>query len=169
MATSDPISVESFEAQSNNHGELLSTISNRMVQLHKRYYGKGPTKARSYVMGDLVVCLMRGGFTKAEETLIESGRANLVHEQRSEFQIALRDEFTAAISEVMGRPVTAFMSNSHVDPPYIVEIFVLEPESNGDGSNGHRDRSDGHRARSDGHRDGSDGHRDGSDGAGPSD
>src|SRR5256885_15453010 len=119
MATSDPISVEDFAPQA-NHGELLSAISNRMVQLHKRYYGKGPTKARSYVMGDLVVCLMRGGFTKAEETLIENGRTDLVHEQRSEFQMALRDEFTTAISEIMGRPVSAFMSNSHVDPPLIV-------------------------------------------------
>src|SRR5438552_9477334 len=109
MATSDPISVEPSPAQTNNHGELLSTISNRMVHLHKRYYGKGPTKARSYAMGDLVVCLMRGGFTKAEETLIESGRANLVHEQRREFQEALQKEFAGAIEEVTGRNVSAFM------------------------------------------------------------
>src|SRR5437870_7902609 len=115
MAKSDPIS----QVASSVRGELLSDISNRMVQLHKRYYGKGPTKARSYVMGDLVVCLMRGGFTRAEETLIDSGRASLVHEQRGEFQMALREEFTAAISEVMGRRVTAFMSNTHEDPPLI--------------------------------------------------
>src|SRR5436853_638924 len=75
MAKSEPISVAPSGAQTNHHGELLSTISNRMVQIHKRFYGKGPTKARSYIMGDLVVCLMRGGFTTAEETLIGSGRA----------------------------------------------------------------------------------------------
>src|SRR3954447_17289676 len=120
-AKSEPISPRLTGAS----GEMLSQISNRMVQLHKRYYGKGPTKARSYVMGDLVVCLMRGGFTRAEETLIDSGRADLVHEQRGEFQMALREEFTGAIAEAAGRPVTAFMSNSHVDPPLIVEIFVL--------------------------------------------
>jgi uncharacterized protein YbcI len=135
MAKSDPISAEPGAPHS-NHGELLSSISNRMVQLHKRYYGKGPTKARSYVMGDLVVCLMRGGFTKAEETLIDSGRASLVHEQRGEFQMALREEFTSAISELTGRPVAAFMSNSHDDPPLIVEIFLLEPEWNGDRRDG---------------------------------
>src|SRR3954464_14614084 len=104
-AKSEPISPRLTGAS----GEMLSQISNRMVQLHKRYYGKGPTKARSYVMGDLVVCLMRGGFTKAEETLIESGRASLVHEQRGEFQTALRHEFTGAITEIMGRRVVAFM------------------------------------------------------------
>jgi uncharacterized protein YbcI len=128
MAASDPISVLAPP-----HGELLSAISNRMVQLHKRYYGKGPTKARSYVVGDMVVCLMRGGFTRAEETLIESGRAGLVHEQRAEFQAALKGEFMEAIAEVTGRRVIAFMSNTHDDPPLIVELFVLEPETNGDG------------------------------------
>src|SRR4051795_12902662 len=99
-AKSEPISPRLTGAS----GEMLSQISNRMVQLHKRYYGKGPTKARSYIMGDLVVCLMRGGFTTAEETLIGSGRADLVHQQRGEFQMALRDEFTTAISEATGRP-----------------------------------------------------------------
>src|SRR3954468_5400403 len=108
-AKSEPISPRLTGAS----GEMLSHISNRMVQLHKRYYGKGPTKARSYVMGDLVVCLMRGGFTRAEETLIDSGSASLVHEQRGEFQLALREEFTAAVADVMGRRVTAFMSNTH--------------------------------------------------------
>src|SRR5256885_2465425 len=130
MATSDPISPEVTAPQA-AHGELVSAISNRMVQLHKRYYGKGPTKARSYLVGDLVVCLMRGGFTRAEETLIESGRADLVHEQRQGFQAALRHEFTGAISEITGRQVIAFMSNTHADPPLIVELFVLEPESDG--------------------------------------
>lgn len=130
MAESQPISPGAPTPPS-AQGELLSAISNRMVQLHKRYYGKGPTKARSYVMGDLVVCLMRGGFTKAEETLIESGRASLVHEQRGEFQTALRHEFTGSITEITGRQVVAFMSNSHDDPPLIVEIFLLEPDHNG--------------------------------------
>src|SRR3954471_24772393 len=104
MAESQAISLDAPTRSPGAHGELLSTISNRMVQLHKRFYGKGPTKARSYVMGDLVVCLMRGGFTKAEETLIDSGRADLVHQQRGEFQMALKDEFTGAIAEATGRP-----------------------------------------------------------------
>jgi uncharacterized protein YbcI len=139
MARSDPISAERANGQAG--GELLSTISNRMVQLHKRYYGKGPTKARSYVMGDLVVCLMRGGFTKAEETLIESGRASIVHEQRGEFQAALKEEFVGSIEEITGRRVVAFMSNSHDDPHLIVETFLLEPQE-GDQMDGNEPASD---------------------------
>lgn len=107
---------------------MLSAVSNQMVHLHKRYYGKGPTKARSYYVGDLLVCLMRGGFTRAEETLIESGRGDLVHEQRGEFQEALRHEFIEAVADATGRRVQAFMSTTHQDPELICEIFVLEPE-----------------------------------------
>ena len=129
MAIPDAIS----DGHSNGHapGELLSTISNRMVQLHKQYYGKGPTKARSYVVGDLVVCLMRGGFTRAEQTLIDSGRASLVHEQRGEFQLALKEEFVSSIQEITGRRVIAFMSNTHDDPPLIMETFLLEGDDGG--------------------------------------
>src|SRR3954467_12533050 len=111
-AKSEPISPRLTGAS----GEMLSQISNRMVQLHKRYYGKGPTKARSYIMGDLVVCLMRGGFNTAEQTLIESGGAARVPPLRSEFQAALKEDFTEPIEQAAGRRVTAFMSNSHVDP-----------------------------------------------------
>src|SRR3954447_26657870 len=122
-AKSEPISPRLTGAS----GEMLSQISNRMVQLHKRYYGKGPTKARSYVMGDLVVCLMRGGFTRAEETLMGSGRAGLVHEQRSEFQEALRHESARAVSEIAGEEVFSFISNALYVPALIVEIFLLAP------------------------------------------
>jgi uncharacterized protein YbcI len=114
-----------------NQGVVLSAISNRMVQLHKEHYGKGPTRARSYLMGDLVVCVMRGGFTRAEETLISSGRAKLVQEQRAQFQTALEGEFVGSIEEIVGRRVVAFMSNMHEDPPMIAEMFLLESEDDG--------------------------------------
>ena len=58
---------------------MLATISRRIVQLHKQYYGKGPTKAKTYYHGDLVVVLMRGGFTPVEETLLQSGRGESVN------------------------------------------------------------------------------------------
>ena len=46
----------------------LANISRRIVQLHKEFYGKGPTKAKTYYSDDLVVVLMRGGYTKVEDT-----------------------------------------------------------------------------------------------------
>ena len=55
--------------QAEQLGTVLARISNRIVGLHKEYYGRGPTMAKTYFQDDLVVVLMRGGFTKVEQTL----------------------------------------------------------------------------------------------------
>jgi uncharacterized protein YbcI len=115
-----------------HRGPLLATISNTIVGLYKRYYGKGPTKARSYLLDDMLVCVLRGGLTRAEITLAENGRAEAVTRQRREFQEAIRGEFTAAIEDLVGRRVLAFMSTVNLEPDLEVEIFMLEPEPSGD-------------------------------------
>ena len=104
----------------------LANISRRIVQLHKEFYGKGPTKAKTYYHDDLVVVLMRGGFTRVEETLLQSGRGDAVKQQRAEFQQAMREPFTKVIEEETGRKVVAFMSTSHQHPDMLGELFVLE-------------------------------------------
>lgn len=110
---------------------MLATLSNAIVGLYKELYGKGPTKARSYYLDDVVLCVLRGGLTRAEQTLARSGRAEAVARQRHELQHATRDEFTHVVEQIVGRRVVAFMSNVHVDPDVNVEIFMLE-RSNGD-------------------------------------
>jgi uncharacterized protein YbcI len=52
-------------------GDVRGNISRRIVQLHKGLYGRGPTKAKTYVNGDLVTVLMGGGFTWATDLLDE--------------------------------------------------------------------------------------------------
>jgi uncharacterized protein YbcI len=107
---------------------MLATLSNAIVGLYKEYYGKGPTKARSYYLDDMVVCVLRGGLTRAEQTLARSGRTQAVARQRHEFQEAVRDEFVGAVEGILGRRVVAFMSSVHADPDVNVEIFMLERE-----------------------------------------
>jgi uncharacterized protein YbcI len=107
-------------------GDMRGNISRRIVQLHKEYYGRGPTKAKTYVHGDLVVVLMRGGFTRVEETLLEGGRGNAVIQQRMEFQEVMMARFKEVIAEETGRKVVAMMSGSHQQPDLLGEVFVLE-------------------------------------------
>jgi uncharacterized protein YbcI len=110
-------------------GALMAAISNTIVGLHKRYFGKGPTKARSYLLDEMVVCVLRGGRTRAEQTLIDSGRSELVTKQRHDFQEAVRDEFATAVELLVGKRVVAFMSTSSPEPDVSVEIFILENDS----------------------------------------
>lgn len=38
------------------HGQsLLSRLSNEMVRAQKRFFGKGPTEARSYMLDDMLI------------------------------------------------------------------------------------------------------------------
>jgi uncharacterized protein YbcI len=107
-------------------GDIRGNISRRMVQLHKEFYGRGPEKAKTYLVGDLVVVLMRGGFTRVEETLLREGRGESVIQQRADFQDVMFDRFSKVIEDETGRKVIAMMSGSHQHPDLLGEMFVLE-------------------------------------------
>jgi len=109
------------------HGDVLTAISDGLVTLLKEYYGRGPTQAKSYFQDDLVVCILRGGFTRVEETLLEGGRGAAVIEQRMEFQELMRDRFEAVVEDATGRRVIGFMSGNQQDPDMMCEVFILAP------------------------------------------
>lgn len=102
-------------------------ISNGVVGLLKEYYGKGPQRAKTYLHDDLVVVLLRGGFTRVEETLLEAGEGDAVIRQRMRFQDIMRGRFSEIVEAETGREVVAFMSGSHQHPDVLAEVFVLGP------------------------------------------
>jgi uncharacterized protein YbcI len=106
---------------------MLARISTGLVQLHSRYYGKGPTKAKTHLVNDTVVAILRGGFTTVERTLIETGQTESVFQMRRSFQRAMEGDFRQVVEEATGRKTIAYMSSIHIDPDLAVEIFVLEP------------------------------------------
>ncbi len=106
----------------------LAQISRRIVGLYKEFYGRGPTKAKTYFADDLVVVLLRGGFSKAEETLLREGRGDSVIRQRMDFQDVMKDRFIEVIEGELGRKVAGMMSGSHQGPDLLCQTFILEPE-----------------------------------------
>jgi uncharacterized protein YbcI len=106
----------------------LAAISEALVSLHREYYGKGPTKAKTFLVNDTVLCLLRGGFTVVEKTLIANGRQQAVHDIRHSFQAAMEEQFTNAVEDALGRKVIAYMSQVNHDPDISAELFVLEPK-----------------------------------------
>ncbi len=108
-------------------GDVLSAVSDGMVALLKEFYGRGPTRAKSYYQDDLVVCVLRGGFSRVEQTLLEGGRGSAVIQQRMEFQELMRTRFTDVVAQATGRPVIGFMSGNQQHPDLMCEVFVLGP------------------------------------------
>ena len=109
------------------HGAVLTAISDGMVGLLKEFYGRGPTRTKTYYEDDLVVCLLRGGFTRVEQTLLDGGRGSSVIRQRMEFQELMRDRFVGVIETATGRKVIGFMSGNQQDPDIMCEVFILDP------------------------------------------
>ena len=110
-----------------NHGDVLTAISDGLVALLKDFYGRGPTRAKSYFEDDLVVCVLRGGFSRVEQTLLDGGRGAAVINQRMEFQDVMRARFEAVIQDATGRQVIGFMSGNQQDPDMMCEVFILAP------------------------------------------
>lgn len=106
---------------------MLTAISDGMVALQKEFYGRGPSRTKTYFSDDLVVCLMRGGLTRVEQTLMERGRGASVIQQRMEFQEVMRDRFVSVVENATGRRVIGFMSGNQQDPDIMCEVFVLAP------------------------------------------
>jgi len=121
------VSPPNVTPDSRTHGDVLTAISDGMVALLKEYYGRGPTRAKSYYEDDLVVCVLRGGFSRVEQTLLEGGRGAAVIQQRMEFQELMRQRFEAVIERATGRQVIGFMSGNQQHPDMMCEVFILAP------------------------------------------
>jgi uncharacterized protein YbcI len=117
-----------------SRGQVAAAISNAMVGIHSRHYGKGPTRAKTYVLEDVVLTVMQDVFTTVERTLIDNGKGELVRDVRTAFQYTLRDEFTGAVEQITGRETRAFISQIDCDSDTAVEVFLL---ANGNGDDAH--------------------------------
>jgi uncharacterized protein YbcI len=107
-------------------GPLLAEVTNAIVQLHSSHYGKGPTRSKSYLLDDVLVCVMRDVFTTVERTLVEAGEHDKVRETRLAFQDAMKDRFTEAVEQVVGRRVLGVASQVLVDEDVAIEVFLLD-------------------------------------------
>jgi uncharacterized protein YbcI len=110
-------------------GPLLAEVTNAVVKLHRTHYGKGPTRSKSYLFDDVLMCVMRDVFTPVERTLVEGGEADKVRETRLAFQDAMRQTFTEAVERILERRVLGFTSQVLLDQDIAIEVFVLEPVS----------------------------------------
>lgn len=108
-------------------GAVAAQISREIVQLHANMYGRGPTKAKTYVQDEFILCTLEDVFTPAERTLIGAGKAEQVQATRGAFQDAVADEFISIVESATGRRVRAFLCQVHIEPELSAELFIMEP------------------------------------------
>ncbi|HKG66795.1 MAG TPA: Na-translocating system protein MpsC family protein [Solirubrobacteraceae bacterium] len=109
-------------------GEMRADISREMVRLQAEYYGKGPTKAKTYIVDDLVVVVLEESFTRAEKTLASRGEREAIQHIRRRFQQQMAESFTSVVEQATGRKVRVFLSDTDIDRDVSVETFLLADE-----------------------------------------
>jgi uncharacterized protein YbcI len=107
-------------------GELLVELSNRIVAVYKELYGKGPVKVRSWYLDDVVVCVLRGGLTRSEQTFVEIGRGDRVALQRDTFHEVAAPFFVQAVEELTGRQVETVLNATQEEHDVSTLVFPLE-------------------------------------------
>ena len=111
------------------HGELRQQLSNAVVALFKQYFGRGPTSARTYLEPNLVIFVLAGGYTPAEQTLFQAGKWYEVRQARIAWQDSMEVRFIDTIERLTHRNVKAFLSANRQDADLTIELFVLEPDT----------------------------------------
>ena len=110
-----------------SEGQLLVEISNGVVQEFRASVGKGPSRCKSYWAGrDLLVVLLRGGFTVAEQTLFDAGQKRAVRDSQQALQDAMEGRLSKLVEDLTGRRVVGFLSASRQSPDLRAELFLLE-------------------------------------------
>jgi uncharacterized protein YbcI len=109
------------------HGEELAVVTNGIVGLFAEYYGRGPTRAKSYLLDDTyVVTVLRDTMTTVERTLADVGQGGQVRSVRLTFQEAMADSFKGVVESAFGRRVASYHSQLLIDADIGFELFVLE-------------------------------------------
>lgn len=116
-------------------GRLLAAISTSIVGILRERYGRGPMKAKTYALDDIIVVVMRGsGFTALEQTIMDSGEPQRVVELREDFQRMMAERYQNMIEELTGRKVVAFLSQAHIEPDITMEVFFIDRPLEGFGA-----------------------------------
>ena len=107
-------------------GRLLAEITDRLILLIREHYGRGPLKAKTYVLDNLIVCVISDGYIALEKTMMQGGEPERVLEMRRDFQRLMKTRYSDMIEELTGREVLAFLSQTHVEPDLSVEMFLMD-------------------------------------------
>jgi uncharacterized protein YbcI len=113
-------------------GDMLARLSDEMVRAKKQFFGKGPEQAKSYMLDDLLIVVMRGGLTTAEETMLRFGQQDMVRQFRQLFENEMTELLTGLVERTTGRAVVNYQSQIMFDPDVIVEMFFFaDPRQDG--------------------------------------
>jgi uncharacterized protein YbcI len=103
----------------------LHRVTDALVGFYAAHYGRGPTKAKSFLMEDTLVCVMQEAFVDLERVFMRHGNKELVRQMRVDFHGAMRRELEQLVEEASGYRVEASAVEVSFDPEAVTATFTV--------------------------------------------
>jgi uncharacterized protein YbcI len=114
-------------------GELNAALARQIVQVHRRYVGRGPSRARAFYRDNVVVVILSDVMTRAEQTLAACGRRDAVLAGRDNIVSAIRPQLEQTIESLTGCHVEDVLSDMSPETDMASLVVVLDrPVPSGD-------------------------------------
>ena len=108
-----------------SNGIATAEISNTIVHLLRLHAGRAPTETETVLTSELAVVTLRDCLTTTERTLANEGLSALAMEVRAALHDGIQAQATAAVEEITGRPVVAYLTAQQQEPDLAIIAFVF--------------------------------------------
>jgi uncharacterized protein YbcI len=92
-------------------GPVAAAISTAVVGFCRDHFGRGPTKARTYVEDDVVGCVLRDASTVQDRELQQSGHGEIAREARKLIRQERASELAGIVEGILGRRVACTLGD----------------------------------------------------------
>lgn len=108
--------------------EQPGAISRFVVRATAEAAGRGPTKARAYVMDDVIAVVLRDTLTRPERRLLSDQPAALLASRRA-LHATMRGKLIDGIEVVTARTVSTLHIDHQIEQDVIAVTFVMVDEA----------------------------------------
>ncbi|GAB3506881.1 DUF2294 domain-containing protein [Amycolatopsis cihanbeyliensis] len=105
-----------------------SAVAERITQLERSFYGRGPSNVKVSVSQDVpvsLVVLSIDSLTAADSVLSARGHREAVIRHHEALHDVTRADFINAVEDVVGSQVHAYLAQVHPDTGHAVRVFIF--------------------------------------------
>lgn len=108
-----------------------TAVAERITQLERAFYGRGPSNVKVSVSQDepvSLVVLSIDSLTAADSVLSERGYQEAVMRHHEALHEATRADFVGAVEDVVSKRVHAYLAQVHPLTGHAVRVFIFADE-----------------------------------------
>ena len=111
-------------------GQIEARISEAIIKFEKKYMGRGPMEAKTYIIKDMIFVRLKGVLTPAEEQLSKTAEgAELIKKTRMQLLESARVLLENMIADITACQVKSMHTDISTKTGERVIIFTLEDQN----------------------------------------